>query len=780
MKKLIVMLLLCLAAFGQSASSGRGVSSGFSSLIVQAQNGGPLTYAARTDPCVLGYAFDKTNCLNGATTGQYGSAMSFLGQTGDPMPWYQTPGTIDPPNTAIVDPDFGSYQVLLSSGEWGFSTVGLGQGPTQVFHEGSGEWDPFAQDNSLLIMPNNQGAYVLVALNVPLIRAKGCSPSSASSACVVWTGIVTGIQGNDVACPDESVSGTGCTLLNSAGSFSFSRVPGEAHVIYERMGSVTGAANVQVNKLLVSCTAPSGFASTRCTFKRTPYVNFAADHADPNATGGGTIAAPCSVLPNATHGGYTSNSPWTGGFVVANDGSVGYSLGGAPNWLAGTSYVTPDSFIYPTSGNSGKDGFQATQAGTSGATQPLWDNAPNTGDTICDPNTGDGGSPQGVNVPCAAGQVQWTNIDKIGGQGPGFDMVYFNPKRGCSHMNTRSALIYRGTNEGPNRPAAPTLAQPTDPSGTFTTDQVAALFNHCLLQFGTSGPYSTTGNVMPGQTNNGGQIGYCQTVASSGMGTLTDVGGIHDGGIQMDSTYLNVTPTGGGSAPSGNTAWEANHESCRGSGASYKENSCYKLVWKVATTLVRPLQMWVNWTGSNAVNGGGAGHETVGYKLLWKGGYTQGLYYEEPVWNLENGSGAGSNTIGNPNPGIQLLSQQRSTNIPNAPWDEHGSERQGTTLDNTPIFLANTAVPAPGRRGCVGTGAGVGNCSAGVPSGYPGSLLVNSTGSSSAGYNEITAMASTSASSCEGGILPTFGTWCQWRLAHNWGTGSVQDFRGQE
>src|ERR1035438_373249 len=116
MKKLIVMLLLCLAAFGQSASSGRGVSSGFSSLIVQAQHGGPLTYAARTDPCVLGYAFDKTNCLNGATTGQYGSAMSFLGQTGDPMPWYQTAGTIDPVNTAVTDPDFGSYQVVLKIG----------------------------------------------------------------------------------------------------------------------------------------------------------------------------------------------------------------------------------------------------------------------------------------------------------------------------------------------------------------------------------------------------------------------------------------------------------------------------------------------------------------------------------------------------------------------------------------------------------------------------------------------------------------------------------------
>ena len=91
MKKLIVVLCLGLSCFGQTSFSGRGLSSGaYSSM---GQTAGGLSYGARTDACVIGYAAgDHTNCTAGATFGQAGSAMSFLGQTGDPMPWYQTGG----------------------------------------------------------------------------------------------------------------------------------------------------------------------------------------------------------------------------------------------------------------------------------------------------------------------------------------------------------------------------------------------------------------------------------------------------------------------------------------------------------------------------------------------------------------------------------------------------------------------------------------------------------------------------------------------------------------
>jgi hypothetical protein len=112
----MVVSLLCLSAFGQSVSSGRGVFTRAGSVAYGSSGGFPLTYPARTDACIIGYAAgDHTNCVNGATAGQAGRAMSFLGQTGDPMPWYQTPGTIDPVNTAIRDPDFNSYQVMVTS-----------------------------------------------------------------------------------------------------------------------------------------------------------------------------------------------------------------------------------------------------------------------------------------------------------------------------------------------------------------------------------------------------------------------------------------------------------------------------------------------------------------------------------------------------------------------------------------------------------------------------------------------------------------------------------------
>jgi len=647
--------------------------------------GSPLSYGARSDNCVTGA---ETGCITGRTTGQANSPMSFRGQTGDPMPWYPTAGTIDPVSTAVTDPDFNSYQVMLTSGPWG-NSIGFGNlGPTQNFNMGAGEQDPFSQDDSLLLVQNDQGGSALVAVNIPLVHSKGCTPSNL---CVVWTGIKTATSGDSCT---QGQSGTNCTVLNRGGAFSFGRAPGENYVIYEQMGTGTGA-NVQVNKLTVSCTAPSGFASTTCTFTRSPYVNFTSD-----------TPTKCSVLP-AT---YSSNAPWTGGFSAANDGSVGYSAGGAGDWSALATYTTPDSFIYPqaSANNPGKYAYQATSCSgscvQSGSEPTLFNQT--VGGTTTD------------------GNITWTNIGKIGGQGPGFDLLYFSPTRGCSRINTRIGKIYRGNGEGAGYPNGT-----ADPAGVFVTDSVSGLFNICLLQYGTSGPYTQA------------QVNSCQNITS---GHLTDLGTIHDGGMRVNPAYVGWTPTGAGGVPP--TEFSVT-QSCRGSGTTYKENVCYHHYWQVATNLVRPAEMWVDYYKTGSISGENGSHGTKGYNLQWNGTKTVSHDYIEPQYNLE-----GPQPVGSAHLGIQLLQSPRDTGIANAPWDEHGSGRAVNTTDTTPVFQFETAVPARGRLS---------------GDGYPGSL---------AGYNEIIAMAAATDTSCD---AHTLGTFCQYRFAHNWGTGSSPQFNAQ-
>src|ERR1039458_3804395 len=134
--------LAATAWFLASLSLSAQILAGVVSVVGPNSPGPPLTYAARTDSCVV---YDAVNCPN--ATGAQGSALSFLAQNGDPMPWYATgctPGPackIDPVNTAILDPDFGSYETVLTSGPWG-NSVGLGVTPTQNFNESAGAFDP--------------------------------------------------------------------------------------------------------------------------------------------------------------------------------------------------------------------------------------------------------------------------------------------------------------------------------------------------------------------------------------------------------------------------------------------------------------------------------------------------------------------------------------------------------------------------------------------------------------------------------------------------------------
>ena len=412
-----VLLLLEGAALAQTALSGSAVLSGGGQVGNLA--GTLLTYNARTENCVTGA---ESGCIAQGGTGR---PLTFLGQVGDPMPWYQTPGTPDPADTAITDPDFGSYQVLATAaGLCGFPVL-------KTYKITAGEWDPWSQDSELLVIGNNGGAFCVFYVDVARIHAQTCS---VSNPCLTFTGIKT-TPTTDPNCPDQSVSGTGCTTLNNLGEFSFSRTAGETHTLYELMGSQGGSSltviNTQVNKLALSCcTSGSDPHSAYWSLSRTPVVNFTSN-----------TPVACSVLPV----GYASNSAWAGMFAMANDGSIGYTAGGAGDWAASTAYTTTgaNAFIYPVAGgtNTGHNAFQVTAGGTSGASgsEPNWASCTTT---------------------CADGTVTWTNIGKPGGQGNGRDVVYYSPTRGCSRLNTFIGYIYRGTNEGASYPSAGTADVP--------------------------------------------------------------------------------------------------------------------------------------------------------------------------------------------------------------------------------------------------------------------------------------------------------------------------------
>jgi hypothetical protein len=341
------------------------------------------TFTARTDPCIGGSVESSSICPPGTPTGQPGSAMSFKGQTGDPMPYYQTPGTEDPANTAVIDPDFTSYQILVTN-----RYLSAACGPantnwycnlpaTRMFVMPSGEFDPFTQGTPtlrFLLISDAENNYYVMAMNPQAIHNKTCNPNVyvPPNGCFVYTGIRTfsnplldNLSGS-TGCTDQGLAGTNCSMLVNLSGFYGSRASGDTNTIVELMGSQGGATgdvvNVQFNKLAViqspSCPVKFGYVGGDFCFNRTPAVNF---------TSGPTEAAPtlavCSTPPTAgttceasgTGGAsgcilppdYSSNSPWSGTPAGANDGSMGTVTGGAGDWHSSTAYLHPDSFIFP-------------------------------------------------------------------------------------------------------------------------------------------------------------------------------------------------------------------------------------------------------------------------------------------------------------------------------------------------------------------------------------------------------------------------------------------------
>lgn len=525
---LLAILLLCLPAFGQAVSSGHGLYSGFSSWSGQ-QSG--LTYAARTDPCV----FSGTGCT--AATGYANSPLSFLGQNGDPMPWYQTTGTIDPAGTAITDPDFGSYQVIVTDPAYMVTVNGVAS-VHRSMNASEGEYDPFSQDRSLLLVSTDGSSYSVIALNTASIHNKTC----ATIPCSVYTGISASTHSSSDCTSGPSAAigayGTGCTRLNSGGAFSFSRKSGETTTLYELMGTSSnqGQTNTQVNKLAITC--PTPFSSINpvtnpCTFTRTPYINFAYNYADgPN----GAYPAACAVVPST----FASNSAWVGIFSAANDGSIGYATGGAGDWQANTAYSSNsqnDLFVYPQSAtlNPGNYAYQATGACTTGSSEPGTGSVAAWNQTILQTNSGDG-------------TCTWQNIGKIGGQDLGYTVLYYSPTLGCRRLNTRTNYIWNSG--GASSP----------PAGQLLTDSAPAVFNQCLDQYDTCTSVGTNNTCyIPGgwASYTSAEITGCQAAAAAAVTSpvpLTAVDSIHDAGIKTNPQYIGWAVTGGEGTPLKSTA----------------------------------------------------------------------------------------------------------------------------------------------------------------------------------------------------------------------------------
>lgn len=401
MIKILAVLVFCLPAFGQAAYFGQGNYSGAATFSIG--SGAPLTYPARTDNCVTG---SETGCVAGTTTGEAGSALSFLLRSSDAVAFPDiTTGNANM-NATGTDPDFGATFVMATDESTASNCLGASSPWTANWDMGStGASIFFSTDSKLLLVGNDQGSSCILFLNPAAIHSKTCA--TATPACVVNSGLGT----------FNSLTGV---------AFSFSTVPGETNVLYALQSVVSGQL-VQVNRLVICRYAndPNG-CSGQSTFPSvisTPYAdmrntNTSVCGANMTLSGGGGNTAVYSGPGSGT---------WSSVFLTGTDGSVAWGTGGAQDY--NSSAWTPlvgQTFILPTVDNTNKSAFYASAVtGATSGTEPNWTSSCST-----------------TNSTCTDGGVTWTNIGGIGGQGPGFTIFYYKPEFGCSMWNTRSGYVY--------------------------------------------------------------------------------------------------------------------------------------------------------------------------------------------------------------------------------------------------------------------------------------------------------------------------------------------------
>jgi hypothetical protein len=480
------------------------------------------------------------------------------------------------------------------------------------------------------------------------------------------------------------------------------------------------------------------------TVTRVAHVNFATDS-------GGAI--PCSILPS------DYQSLWSGAFTVSDGGAINLASAGGGSYQTiwqqmglgsnpGATTVTNDVFIMPVNNVAGPPTitnwmFQAS-AGTTSGSEPNWSaNCSTQGST------------------CTDGSVTWTNIGKVASQGPGFDVLHFDPQRGCSRINSRLMKIYRGTNEGVSWPSTGTA----DVAGQIITDDAVVCFRMGGSNCGTGGTVNLTDKFTLHEANQGFNSQY------GGMGVT--------GGGSPDKNYtgggggwpeISPTPTGSCVATTTYTTFANWPNSLWVSGANYAsgkyvvsplDHAFYKSLFALTADALDPSSDPTNWRYSSTYcynyiidwytnivrpiqelgpHYGGSGHFAPGYNFDYRGGVYWQHYYNHP--NCQNATGPCA-AVGQPNPGVPLLSNA----LPN---DGHPSSRNLSAGDLQPIFDPMASVPAWGGVGMpmqAGGGTGVG--------GYSG-----------AGYNEEVA-------------FTTDGLQLLYRFGHNFNTGSAPGFGAQ-
>ncbi len=608
-----------------------------------------LTYSARTDNCVNG---TQSGCISSTTTGEAGAALLFQEGVSDPIPTGFAPTTISsgacpsgstpssypaycpaPMNSTATDPDFGTYLVMATDDNT--NAHNSAKPYTAAWHMGSdGNWDAFSWDETLFLAKNSGGGATILNIDPASIHAQTCA---TAPGCVNSSGIY------------PALSGAGDpTHLAHGGSWSFSRVTSEPHVLYEQSNVPT-----QVNQLVIT----SLIATPRTgTLTRTVYADFV------NGTGGygGVMSSACPGNPT------TYSNTWTGSFQLADDGTVSYGMTGGYDWPgASQAVISPDCYILPKVGNPSKYGFQATTGGTTGSSEPTWSNCSTVGST------------------CTDGTVTWTNIDKLSGQGPGFDMMIYGPPGsadpGYTRINTRLGKIYRGT--GNSAPAGymttndevvctrmgtwPTV--PCNLPDRFTLHEVEQGEDGRYVEFSPTGGEAAN---PPGSWNSGTLS--CQASNTSWQGAYSSANTyIAKSVVSYKGLYytaLTTVSAGSAYAPSGttssNTYW------------SNTESYCSSYFFDVTSTLVAPLTDWVH----------GSGHSAAGYLHKYYGHFYNSMLYSLPVID------------GVLNPDTPML-------LAALPCDDHGTYQNSGTSDLTPIFTATGDVPAWPTRYDVANGA---------------------------------------------------------------------------
>jgi hypothetical protein len=475
-------------------------------------------------------------------------------------------------------------------------------------------------DETLFLAKNSGGAAIVLNLNPAAIHLQTCA---VPPGCVNRSGIHSVIGGN----------GSSTTLADGL-SWSFSRVPSEPHVLYEMAANAT-----QVNQLVIT----SSIANPgNGTLTRTLYADFQ------NGTGSFGGALNTAAPGNTT----TYSASWTGVFQIADDGTISYGMTGGYDWQSSWVVIATDTFILPTVGNSGKYGFQATTGGATGLSEPTW--CQTAGCTVTD------------------GTVIWTNIGKLAGQAPGFDVLIYRPPGtsapGYTRINARLGKIYRGS--GNTAPAgymitndevvctrAGTYPQPCNLPDRFTLHEVGQPQDGRYVELsptgsgGANAAGSWNSGTLSCQTSNGIWSGPWSSTAAYNHLDVVTYGGQYWNATSAKGNKNQPPPSSGW--PTGNNYWTGT------------EAYCNAYIFDTTSILVAPDTDWLH----------GSGHGASGYLNKYWGAFYRSMLYADPVIN-----------------GV-LNSDTPMLDAP-LPCDDHGSYRNSGTEDLTPIFTATTDVPA--------------------------------------------------------------------------------------